>query len=457
MICNFKKIGLLTLIVGVVLSLQSCLKDSCEATQLYLRLAPVFLSAEDIRQDIKVSEPRALKKPGKLYFYNDFILINERREGIHVIDNTDSSNPKNIKFIEINGNVDMAVKNSILYADNITDLLAIDITNPSSPVLSSRTEDVFDVPFSEENGYLAYYKETEETLEIDCTDPRFGSLAIDVNDDVFILTQPGEPFEPWIPGNADIAWADDDEAAFPGVDFDTDPITISTGQTGGNTTGIAGSMASFALYDCYLYVIDGAQVDVLDVKNNTKPVFANTFSVANDIETLFPYKDKLFIGSSSGMYIYDNSNPLEPKQLSRFQHARACDPVVVKDNYAYVTLRDGTWCEGFENQLDVVDVTDLLNPELVASYEMDNPHGLSVKNDELYLCDGASGLKVFDITDVEAISENQLAHIMDFDTYDAIALPNKDVLFVIGADGFYQYDISKPAELQQLSLIAVAN
>jgi len=150
---NFQKICLLTLIIGTVLSLQSCLKDSCEASQIYLRMAPVFLSAEDIRQDIKVSEPRALKKPGKLYFYNDFILINERREGIHVIDNTDSSNPKNIKFIEINGNVDMAVKNSILYADNVTDLLAIDITNPSSPVLSNRTEDIFDVPFDEENGY----------------------------------------------------------------------------------------------------------------------------------------------------------------------------------------------------------------------------------------------------------------------------------------------------------------
>jgi len=149
---NFQKICLLFMIAGTVFSLQSCLKDSCEASQVYLRLAPVFLSAEEIRKDIKTSEPRALKKPGKLYFYNDFILINEQREGIHVIDNTDSSNPKNIQFIEIAGNVDMAVKNSILYADNITDLLAIDITNPSSPVLSSRTEDIFDVPFDEENG-----------------------------------------------------------------------------------------------------------------------------------------------------------------------------------------------------------------------------------------------------------------------------------------------------------------
>jgi len=441
---NFKKIGLLTIIVGMVLSLQSCLKDSCDATQIYLRLAPVFLSADDIRKDITVSEPRALEKPGKLYFYNDFILINEQREGIHVIDNTDSSNPKNIKFIEIKGNLDMAVKNSILYADNVTDLLAIDITNPSAPSLSSRTEGIFDVPFTEENGYLAYYQETEETLEIDCTDPRIGSQAINIGNDVFI-PQPGG----WPIGEAD----DIDFVGAPGAPGPPPPPN----QSAGNTTGIAGSMASFALYDCYLYVIDGARVDVIDVKDNINPVFANTFSVSWDIETLFPYKDKLFIGSAAGMYIYDNTNPIEPVQLSRFQHARACDPVVVKDNYAFVTLRDGTWCQGFENQLDVIDITDLEQPELVATYPMDNPHGLSVKNNELYLCDGASGLKVFDIKDVKAISDNQLDHIMDLDTYDAIALPGKEVLLVIGADGFYQYDITNPNELKQLSLIAIAN
>ncbi len=451
---KFQKICLLTLIVGMVLSLQSCLKDSCEANQIYLRMAPVFLSVDDIKKDIKATEPRALKKPGRLYFYNDFILINEQREGIHVIDNTDSSNPKNIKFIEIEGNVDMAVKNGILYADNVTDLLAIDISNPTAPILSSRTENIFDVTFvEEEDAYLAYYKETEETLAIDCTDPRFGSQAINVGNDIFV-PQPGFPVDPWFGEADDIDFGPVGAPGAPGAGGAPGPPSQTTT---GNTTGIAGSMASFALYDCYLYIIDGAQVDVIDVKDNINPVFANTFRVSWDIETLFPYKDKLFIGSAAGMFIYDNANPIEPVLLSNFRHARACDPVVVKDNYAFVTLRDGTWCQGFNNQLDVVDITDLENPQLVATYPMDNPHGLSVKNNELYLCDGASGLKVFDIEDVKTISENQLDHIMGIDTYDAIALPNKDVVLVIGADGFYQYDISNPAELKQLSLIAIAN
>ena len=69
MTIKFQKICLLTLIAGMVFSLQSCLKDSCEANQIYLRMAPVFLSADDIKKDIKASEPRALKKPGSCLLY----------------------------------------------------------------------------------------------------------------------------------------------------------------------------------------------------------------------------------------------------------------------------------------------------------------------------------------------------------------------------------------------------
>ena len=78
------------------------------------------------------------------------------------------------------------------------------------------------------------------------------------------------------------------------------------------------------------------------------------------------------------MQIFDNSNPSEPIHLSTFAHARVCDPVVVNDDYAFVTLRSGDRCSGFVNQLDVVDIKDLENPKLVKSYPMDNPHGLGV-------------------------------------------------------------------------------
>ncbi len=120
-----------------------------------------------------------------------------------------------------------------------------------------------------------------------------------------------------------------------------------------------------------------------------------------------------------------------------------------------MTLRDGTFCEGFNNQLDVIDITDLTNPFLVKTYPMDNPHGLSIRNNTLYLCEGEHGLKVFDIENVERIANNKLDHVKDFDAYDVIAIPNKEVVMVIGKDGFYQFDTSDDSKLEEISVINV--
>lgn len=434
-----KRILLLSSIVTVVCFLQSCLKDECTGNQYFLKQEAVWFSEDDFRVDIKAEAPRALKNPGKIYAYGNYIFVNERLQGIHVIDNSNNSDPQKVKFIPIVGNVDMAVKSNILYADNIIDLIAIDISNPLSPVLVGRTEGMFNKQTDNRGNFLGYHRTVEDTLELSCTDPRIGTQII-TDEDGNIWT-PAPP----------IFFEDDVDGVVLG-DIDSSPE-----QAGNNVqpSGVAGSMASFAIFDCYLYTIDQSRINIFDLRNGTDPLFVNNFWAGSGIETLFPYKDKLFIGSQSGMFIYDNADPVNPQRLGTFTHARACDPVVVNDKYAFVTLRDGTWCEGFDNQLDVVDITDLLNPKHVKTYPMDNPHGLSLNGDELYLCDGASGLKVFNVEDVEAIDENQIDHIEGIDTYDAIALSGKNVLLVIGGDGFYQYDITDPQNLKELSLIPV--
>jgi hypothetical protein len=134
-----------------------------------------------------------------------------------------------------------------------------------------------------------------------------------------------------------------------------------------------------------------------------------------DIETIFPYKTNLFIGSSSGMHILDISSPESPAKVSTYVHIRSCDPVVVDDKYAYVTLRSGTACQGFTNQLEVIDITDLKAPELLKTYPMTNPHGLGIDKSTLFICDGRDGLKAFDASDVYKIDQAPLAHYKDID------------------------------------------
>ncbi|MEO7175937.1 MAG: hypothetical protein ABIV51_08660, partial [Saprospiraceae bacterium] len=145
-------------------------------------------------------------------------------------------------------------------------------------------------------------------------------------------------------------------------------------------------------------------------------------------------------------------NPDQPKYLSKFDHASSCDPVYVVGNTAYVTLRSGTRCQGFTNQLDILDVSDLRSPSQISTFAMDNPHGLSIVDKTMYLCEGIYGLKVYDVTDNKKIELK--SQIKNHHAFDVIAL-DSNLLMMIGDDGFYQYDISDPLQLKELSRIEV--
>lgn len=420
---------LLTLTALTGLTFQSCLKDKCERTVSYIRVEPVYKTLEEIHAGQVVQEaPRAMKNPGQLYFYNDLIFINERREGIHIIDNSNPENPVNFAFISIPGNDDLAIKNGILYANSYVDLLSISLQNYQ---LLSRVENVFPPLWMdiENNKVAVYYEETPVTEVMDCDS--YGKLYR--SNGVFI----------------DFA-----DLSFGGVQEDIASQIGSNSSSGG--TGIGGSMARFTIVGDYLYVVDQTSMDVFGLQAPTQPVLANTVNIGWGIETIFPYQDKLFIGSNSGMFIYDNSNPLAPTQLAQFAHATACDPVVVKDNFAYVTLRNGTACQGFVNQLDLIDISSITNPKLVASFPMDNPHGLSIKDNSLFLCEGNFGLKSFDIADPVKLNKHLLDHEKGLHAFDAIALPGPgNLLLVVGEDGFYQFNFDNPADLKLLSKIPV--
>jgi hypothetical protein len=231
-------------------------------------------------------------------------------------------------------------------------------------------------------------------------------------------------------------------------------LAVAPPQNGGQpTAGIGGSMARFTISRNHLYTIDETTMRVYDLALPADPVPGSALNVGWGIETIFPYRDKLFIGSRTGMFIFDAANPAQPTQLSTFGHLQSCDPVVVDDQYAYVTLRSGPTCRNTTlNQLDVVDITDLRNPRLVKTYPMQNPHGLGKDGNTLFVCEGEAGLKVFDAADVRAIDQHQLG-TQAIHSYDVI--PFRNVAIVVGNDGLYQYDYSDPQNLKLLSKIAV--
>lgn len=214
--------------------------------------------------------------------------------------------------------------------------------------------------------------------------------------------------------------------------------------------GQGGSMARFSIVKDYLYTLNGWNLQLFSLADPKTPTSWNRVSVAWDIETVFPYKDALFIGAESGMYIYDITNPAYPRFKSEFTHARSCDPVVVQDNIAYVTLRSGTRCWGTTDELEIINVEDLEYPRLLSSYPMHNPHGLSVRDSLLFICDGDAGVKCFNAEDPHNLKLIQ--HITGINSYDVI---QKDsLLIVIAEEGLYQYNLNT-RPFAQLSHIPV--
>jgi hypothetical protein len=421
---TFLKSGFAIVLLSTLLSCT----DNCEVTTTYRQAVPITLTLESIRAGVRVLPPATLVNPAKLYIKDNFIFISDAKKGIHIIDNSNPSNPIKLSFLAIPGVVDMAVKNNTLYVDSYMDVVALDITDPKNVVEVGRQKNVF------QNGLhdgISWYYDTYNRM---VTDYEWKIVTETIE------TNCGAKYGSWpIYGG--------------GLFYDN--VSLSSGfkgQSGESSgSGTGGSMARFAIYENYLYTISQNDMTLFNIENEQKPDSTTTINLGWGIETIFPYKDKLFIGSNTGMHIYDNANPKSPQRLSVFQHARACDPVVVENDIAYVTLREG-WCGVAPNRLDVVNVADLSRPVLIKSYDMENPHGLGIDNGKLFVCEGKFGLKSFDANNRNDIKLQE--HIKDVNAFDVIPLQG-NLLLMVGSDGFYQYDYSDPKNLKLLSKIAV--
>jgi len=211
---------------------------------------------------------------------------------------------------------------------------------------------------------------------------------------------------------------------------------------GNVAAGTGGSLARFAITGNYLYSVDENQLKVFDISTPRSPVLKNTKDVGFAIETIFPFKGNLFIGSATRIYIYSIEDGANPKLLSSAispQVMRRCDPVVAKDSVAYATLRTNGPCGGTQSLLAVFNIKDITNPVQVFTYPVAEPYGLGYKNDVLYVCDKQRGLILFDISDPYKPDPIDV-YISDGSYVDVI--PYQNTLICWTTTGVILYDIT---------------
>ncbi|SEL87278.1 LVIVD repeat-containing protein [Parapedobacter koreensis] len=394
----------------VILLVTTC-SNPQEPLYNYRVQVPVYLNVSAVREiTVGPQAPRKLSAAGKIYVYGDYLLINEPQKGVHIIDNRQPKMPRMLNFIAIPGNIDMAVNSHMLYADSYVDLLVFDISDPANVTLSKRLEDVFP--------HLYVYGDSSKIMTY--------------KDSLVTSTTPPRPLGGWMVNDA----------------FSSG-VTLSPG----GSYGQGGSMARFTLLGGHLYAVDQQSLRLFNVQDPDDPHFVQDIALGWGIETIFPFENKLFIGSTTGMHIYDASNPAAPEPMSVYSHFTACDPVVVNENHAFVTLRSGNFCQQGVDLLEVIDISDPYSPKLLKSYGMQNPHGLGLSENYLYVCEGKFGLKSYSIADVMNVDKRQMQHLRTIDAFDVI--PGPKSLIVTGEKGISQYDYSRPNRLQLLSQISV--
>ncbi|HMM10962.1 MAG TPA: hypothetical protein PKE03_02575 [Bacteroidales bacterium] len=128
--------------------------------------APVLMRKDDLRNSIIWQEARDFQRPGKIYIYGSTIFIVDVYKGIHLINNTDRTNPQKSGFILIPGVLDLAVRDSVIYADNAIDLVAIDIRALPQISILDRVEEVFPEPVAPDMMWWWGFRKPEGTVVV---------------------------------------------------------------------------------------------------------------------------------------------------------------------------------------------------------------------------------------------------------------------------------------------------
>lgn len=421
-----KKISLLlsgiVALTGGLLLFPGCLKD--HVTEHYKIFEPVYALKSTVLAAINGDPSTPISQTGQIYVKGSYIFLNDVDKGIHVIDNSDPTHPVQVAFLSIPGNLNIGIRNNILYADMWADVLSIDISNVHQVKVLGMLRNFFTTRvYVPDTSYVLanwIWKDTSVTVV-----PVGYSLVPNTN----------HMYANGLPSTAYFASA------------------ASASQSG---TGTAGSEAVMTLVGNYLYAIpEQHSLGLINIADSTNPTAAPAspiYLAGYDLETVFPIQDKLLLGSKEGVYVYSLSNPAQPVKVSEFTHGTACDPVIANSKYAYLTMHAGTDCGGAANELDILDAADISNATLVKTYPMTSPSGLCLDGTLLFVCD-ASVVKVYDASnpdDLQLLSTVNVNHPNDI-------IAGNHVMLVVGTDGLYEFDYTDPSHVAALSFLPINN
>ena len=432
------------------------LLDDCyneEGQFMTLGMIPVYSDDRPEDLNLQLVSPRPYENLGGIYCYQNKVMIIEDRQGLHIIDNSNPLAPVKEGFLVIEGASQISIRNDVMYTNRGVDLIALDVTDLTDVSISRTIDNVLtdwewsddgrlcDQEFAPVDYHGHYIYPHRDSGEI--VDWRYDTvIGYDLG---FVYN---EQFRDTSINYHCVQYFLEDDIALESTQDFAAPVASPVAAVADQGVGQGGSVTRYTITQEHLYVVNDYELLTYNLEDDGQPENTDRDFLTWGSETIFPLGENLFIGTETGMFIYDNSNPSQPEQLSMYSHVVSCDPVVANQDYAFVTLRSGTSCrvQGQTNQLDIIDISDLENPEVVNIVEMDFPKGLGVDGNTLFVCDQDS-VKVFDISD--ALNPIQTTAFYMSNCLDVI--PKGGRLLVVGEEEFRQYDYSNLENIQPLS------
>lgn len=403
-----------TFILLAFLFFQACVEDVGKVTVTYQKATAIYGDLPALRSQSLFSTSRPISDAGKIFIGEDFLLIGEEGEGIHVFDNSIPENPENVGFINVFGSREFYLSGNDLYAESVYDMVKIDLTNIRQPQLVSRVNDAFATAIENSAGeQLIGFNYETVSEEFGINDGRLQEIRESLNNTIYLNFE-----QQLIP-----------------------PSAVPT-SFAGNSNGAIGTVNRIAEHNGYVYVIGTNRLSIFSSAGSFELMGQENIGWA--METVYPLGDRLFIGTQNSMEVYDISNPVQPEFEGNYWHPTSCDPVLpVNENTAYVSLRSGDFasCPGDTNELLVLDIDENFGQVTeVQSFTLSSPYGMALKGGRLYVGEGVNGLAVFDASDPRNLSLINIDRSIE--AYDIIPHPTRSNLILIaGPDGFSQYEI----------------
>ncbi len=374
-----RKPGYLAYFILIIFILAAGCKRSGIESQ-YSAYKPVLMSRTDLVNSIAISGSRPVDTVFKVGFLGNLLLVGETYQGIHLLDDTDPHNVRNVAFIRVPGVIDFVVKDSVIFVNNAVDLVAIRVLSTSQIQVIDREQDIF--------------------AELPPPDGR------NVNP-VFVRGKR--------PDNTEIvAWVRDEN-----IDLHEDSMFIVTNLLATDDSHVFGLIGqSTAVYQS----TDGQ----LDYKNLVKTNFdANYLIKYFDGHLMFVGSNSMRVFSISGddlvfLNEYTGIGPSNYFALSQEQG----------DYLLAVSFHSDPNYWNLTNQLEIYRIGSFDRLQMDTIIKLDYPLGVSFRDSLMYVCD--QGIKVF--------QHDSLFRQVFYEPGDAVSLYVRDSIMVsIGTRNLTQY------------------